>query len=91
MPQSRPRAPSAQASPRPVALPGLAFAAILAAILVLPSCSTPPHRISLKDGSTLDAKNQPALSTKTGYWRFKDRFGKDALVRADEVLLIERL
>jgi len=86
MPCSPPRAPSALAL-RQVALLGLA----LAAVLVLPSCSSPPHRISLKDGSTLDARDQPALSTKTGYWRFKDRYGKDALVRADEVLLIERL
>lgn len=48
-------------------------------------------RIQLKDGSEFTAISQPEYQRKTGYYRFRNANDKDALLRAEEVLHIERL
>lgn len=48
-------------------------------------------RIQLKDGSEYTAISAPKYLRKTGYYRFRNANDKDALLRADEVLHIERL
>ena len=69
-----------------------AFRLILAVILtvLLASCGSPLYRISLKDGRQFLASGKPEFQEKTGYYQYRNLQGRDALVRADEVLLIEQ-
>lgn len=68
---------------------------ILAAILLtaaplLSSCgSSSNYKITLKDGREFIAASKPKMQGKTGYYRYKNFQGRDALIRAEEVLLIE--
>ena len=66
---------------------------VCALALACDSCtSTVGHyRLTLKDGREFIATNEPQINVKTGYFRFRNPQGKEALVRADEVLLIDRL
>jgi hypothetical protein len=58
--------------------------------LLLGSCSgTDSYRITLRDGREFVTASRPQMQTKTGYYRYKNFQGRDALIRADEVLLIE--
>ncbi len=53
------------------------------------SCgSSGTYRITLKDGREFIAASKPDLQRKTGYYRYRNFQGRDALVRADEVLMI---
>jgi hypothetical protein len=55
------------------------------------ACTTGHYRLTLKDGREFMTANEPQINVKTGYFRFKNLQGKDALIRADEVLLIDKL
>ena len=59
-------------------------------VLGIASCSSPMYSITLKDGRQLISKGKPELQTKTGYYQYENLHGRDALVRADEVLIIEQ-
>lgn len=59
-------------------------------VSLLASCGSPAYQITLKDGRHLTAKGKPELQRKTGYYQYQNPQGRDALVRADEVLLIEQ-
>jgi hypothetical protein len=63
----------------------------LSFLFLLPSCSSGNWRIQLKDGREYAATSQPEYQSKTGYYRYRNGYGKDALLRAEEVLLVERL
>lgn len=65
-----------------------AVLSIVAATLV--SCGTPGYRITLKDGRQFLTASKPEFQEKTGYYRYETHGGRDALIRADEVLLIEQ-
>lgn len=56
----------------------------------LSACSSQLWKISLHDGRQLIARQEPEYQSKTGYYRYVNERGKDALVQAREVLLIER-
>ena len=60
----------------------------LAVLLV--SCGSESWRITLKDGHTLTALAEPEFQRKPGYYRYENENGRDALVQAQEVLMIER-
>jgi hypothetical protein len=62
----------------------------VAIALLLASCGSPTYRISLKDGREFLADGRPELQQKTGYYQYQNLQGRDALVRADEVLMIEQ-
>lgn len=64
---------------------------LIAAVLVttLAACGSPTYRISLKDGRDFLSKGKPEFQKKTGYYQYENLSGRDALVRADEVLTIE--
>jgi hypothetical protein len=70
-----------------------AYKHTLAAMLAfgLLSCSSSHYKVTLRDGREFMAANRPEYSAKTGYYRFRNLSNKDALVRADEVLLITEL
>lgn len=64
----------------------------LSTVLVLSGCSSGKnYRIQLKNGSEYSATSEPEYQSKTGYYRYRNHYGKDALLRAEEVLHIERL
>lgn len=71
-----------------MAIVRLSLAAVLACLLV--SCGSQHYRITLKDGRTFTAEGEPELQRKTGYYRYENLEGRDALIRADEVLMIEQ-
>lgn len=48
------------------------------------------YRITLKDGRQFQSAGKPDFQEKTGYYRYQTHEGRDALIRADEVLLIEQ-
>ena len=58
--------------------------------LSLVSCGSPTYRISLKDGRQFLSNGKPEFQEKTGYYQYENKQGRDALVRADEVLMIEQ-
>jgi len=59
-------------------------------ILALPACqSGGSYKITLKDGRQYLCKSRPEYQGKTGYYRYKTFQDRDALLRADEVLMIE--
>lgn len=62
---------------------------IAVALAALASCGSPIYRISLKDGREYLSKGKPEFQKKTGYYQYENLHGRDALVRADEVLTIE--
>lgn len=73
------------------AMPRLILAAfVIVSALFLESCSSSSsYKITLKDGREFIAASQPKMQRKTGYYRYKNFQGRDALIRAEEVLLIE--
>jgi len=72
-------------------MPRLIIAALIfASTLLTGSCSSSPtYKITLKDGREFIAASKPKMQGKTGYYRYKNFQGRDALIRAEEVLLIE--
>ena len=46
--------------------------------------------MTLRDGREFIAASAPKMERKTGYYRYKTFQGRDALIRAEEVILIER-
>lgn len=64
--------------------------ALLLFVLACPSCASSSHyRITLKDGRQFQAASKPEFVTKTGYYKYQNTQGRDALIRGEEVLLIE--
>ncbi len=62
----------------------------LAAILVLTQCGGgPSYKITLSEGREIHCLGQPEFKSKTGYYKYRNTDGRDGLVRADEVVLIE--
>jgi hypothetical protein len=72
-------------------MPRLLFIAlILGSMLLTGGCgSAPTYKITLKDGREFIAASKPKMQRKTGYYRYQNFQGRDALIRAEEVLLIE--
>ncbi len=63
---------------------------LLLPVFCLASCQSPEtFKITLKDGREFISNSRPAYQAKTGYYRYKTFQQRDALLRADEVLLIE--
>lgn len=63
-----------------------------AALLASCSSSSGPagnYKITLKDGREYLSSNRPQYQGKTGYYRYRTFQKRDALLRADEVLMIE--
>ena len=68
----------------------LRFLCLFAMLLLLSNCqSTGSYKITLKDGRQYLCRGKPEFVSKTGYYRYKTFQDRDALLRADEVLMIE--
>ncbi len=63
--------------------------AVLAAATALASCSPQLYRITLKDGRAFLSEGKPRFQQKTGYYQYTTPHGREALIRADEVLMVE--
>ena len=48
------------------------------------------YRLTLRDGREFIAASRPEMQRKTGYYRYRTCQGRDALIRAEDVILIER-
>jgi len=56
------------------------------------SCAvSAPYKVTLLDGREFKTDSKPEFNTKTGYYKFRDLSGKDALVRADEIQAMHHL
>jgi hypothetical protein len=65
--------------------------AFVSLLCLLTACASTHYKVSLRDGREFTTDNKPYFVAKTGYYRYRDLSGKDALVRADEVLMINQL
>ncbi len=63
-------------------------ALLLGTAAFLAGCATQGFVITLKDGRQFISADKPELNLKTGYYKFRDRYGRDVLMREDEVLMI---
>jgi hypothetical protein len=63
------------------------------AVVFLAGCQSAPggpgYKITLKDGREYLSNGRPQFQRKTGYYRYRNFQDRDALLRADEVLMIE--
>lgn len=65
---------------------------LLLAVAMLSACaSEKQYTITLKDGREFYALNRPEYHAKTGYYKFKNSAQKNALLRAEEVLMIHEM
>lgn len=55
-------------------------------LLALDGCAPQHHHIVLRDGREIVTASRPEFVAKTGYYRYRGMDGRDALVRADEVV-----
>jgi hypothetical protein len=64
---------------------------LLIAVVLLSACSSARGWcIRTRNGQDLACASEPRLQGKTGYYRYRTAQGTDALLRADEVLNVER-
>jgi hypothetical protein len=47
------------------------------------------YKITLKDGRQFQCRGEPRFIRKTGYYRYHTYQNREAMLRADEVLMIE--
>ena len=67
------------------------FLLAIACASMLVACANHSWRIVLRDGREFTALTRPELQQKTGYYRFLNERDRDALLREDEVLLVEQV
>ena len=61
----------------------------LLSVVLLGACSQSHYVISLRNGDSIITASRPEFIEKTGYYRYRAINGKDALVRADEVVHLQ--
>jgi hypothetical protein len=66
------------------------FLLLTIALLIASCASSATWRISTRDGRQFLCEGEPQFQTKTGYYRYRNFQGRDALIRADEVVQIEQ-
>ncbi len=52
--------------------------------------ATPSYVVTLHDGHVYRSAQAPEFDPKTGYYKFRDRYGRDVLLRDREVATIEQ-
>ena len=62
---------------------------VIISCLMISCQSGANHKITLKDGREFMCKGEPQFVGKTGYYRYRTFQNRDAMLRADEVLMIE--
>jgi hypothetical protein len=54
-------------------------------------CSSTHYKITLRDGREFMTASKPEFNSKTGYYKFRALNDKDALIRSDEILMMNEL
>jgi hypothetical protein len=67
------------------------FALATLAMLSCSGCSTAHYKITLRDGREFMTASKPEYNSKTGYYKFRALNDKDALIRSDEILMMNEL
>ena len=66
-----------------------ATAAIVLALFWGATGCAKPHMITLRDGQTMETKDEPSLNPASGFYEFKDESGKKIRLNKDEIRKIE--
>ena len=61
---------------------------VVALVLWTGCVATPSYVVTLHDGRVYRSAQEPLLDTNTGYYKFRDRYGRDVLLRDREVSAI---
>jgi hypothetical protein len=64
---------------------------ILACTFLSTGCGSSPYKITLRDGREYLTANRPEFNPKTGYYKFRSVGDRDALIRSDEILMMQEL
>jgi hypothetical protein len=67
-----------------------AFIMVFTLLFVCSCGSGGTYRLTLRDGREFIAASKPEMQRKTGYYRYRTYQGRDALIRAEDVILIEQ-
>jgi hypothetical protein len=67
------------------------FALTTLALLACSGCSSTHYKITLRDGREFMSATKPEFNRKTGYYKFRGLNDKDALIRSDEILMMNEL
>ncbi len=60
-------------------------------MLFCTGCAGTHYKISLRDGTEFMAASKPEYNPKTGYYKFRALNHKDALIRSDEIIMMQEL
>jgi len=60
-------------------------------LLLCAGCASPGYQITLRDGREFLTTTRPEFNSKTGYYKYRNQNGKDALLRSDEILMMHEL
>lgn len=59
--------------------------------LLVSGCGSSPYKITLRDGREYLTATRPEFNEKTGYYKFRNQGDRDALIRSDEILMMQEL
>lgn len=62
-----------------------------AGALLASGCGSSPYKITLRDGREYLTASRPEFNQKTGYYKFRAQNDRDALIRSDEILMMQEL
>jgi hypothetical protein len=62
-----------------------------AGTLLVSGCGSSPYKITLRDGREYLTASRPEFNEKTGYYKFRSQNDRDALIRSDEILMMQEL
>jgi uncharacterized metal-binding protein len=65
--------------------------AALTLLFACAGCSSTHYKITLRDGREFMTASKPEFNSKTGYYKFRALNDKDALIRSDEILMMNEL
>jgi len=69
------------------------FKSIIAVVFiagVLTGCSS-PQRITLKDNTVIEARDEVKYNKRTGFYEYEDIRGKKNQINSDSILMIEEM
>lgn len=69
----------------------LALILACASVLLISGCGSSPYKITLRDGREFLTTSRPEFNQKTGYYKFRAQNNRDALIRSDEILMMQEL
>jgi len=65
-----------------------AFLAALFAFAALAACGSSEYIMTTKTGATIETSGRPELDEKSGMYRYRNKDGKEATIRKEDVVQI---